>query len=153
LAEYRAQLCLLGLRELQKTWDVTNWVLQLFLQFLDQSTSKRLQLVADSEDAPAQQLAVRSASSPRTTDTSDLNLDFVMNSSAGAYGVTRGDEISAPGLDFASHLFGTKELQDFSTWQLQPDLFGGDVFGGGLDQYYNGILPRGDDGLNDVGFR
>jgi hypothetical protein len=153
LAEYRAQLCLLGLRELQKTWDVTNWVLQLFLQFLDQSTAKRLQITADNEDAPAQQSAAGSVSSPRTADTSDLNLDFGINGSGVAYGMTRGDEMNTPALDFASHLFETKVLQDFSTWQLQPDLFGGDVFGGGLDQYYSGILPRAEDGLNDVGFR
>jgi hypothetical protein len=153
LAEYRAQLCLLGLRELQKTWDVTNWVLQLFLQFLDQSTSKRLQLVADSEDAPAQQPATGSEASPRFADSNDLGLDLTMGGTAGPYSMTRGDDINTPGLDFASHLFETKELQDFSTWQLQPDLFGGDVFGGGLDQYYNGILPRGEDGLNDDGLR
>lgn len=42
--------------------------------------------------------------------------------------------------------------QDFSMFQLQPDLFSGDVFGGGLDQYYNSVMPRGE-GLNDVGFR
>lgn len=153
LAEYRAQLCLLGLRELQKTWDVTNWVLQLFLQFLDQSTAKRLQLVADTEDAPAQQSAGVSASSPRTVGTSDLNLDFGTSSSGGGYNMGRGDDLSVPqGLDYMTDLFGTKEAQDFSMFQLQPDLFSGDVFGGGLDQYYNSVMPRGE-GSNDLGFR
>ena len=33
VAELRAKLCLHGLTELQKTWEVTNWVLQLFLEF------------------------------------------------------------------------------------------------------------------------
>ena len=131
---------------------MTNWVLQLFLQFLDQSTAKRLQIVVDNEDPPAQHSALGSAPSPRTVaDTSDLNLDFGMTGSGGS--ISRGDEMNTTALDFASHLFETKELQDFSTWQLQPDLFGGDVFGGGLDQYYSGMLPRGEDGLNDVGFR
>jgi hypothetical protein len=42
IAEHRAKLCLLGLQELQRTWDVTNWVLQLFFQYLDRSTAARL---------------------------------------------------------------------------------------------------------------
>jgi hypothetical protein len=44
IAENRAKLCLMGLQELQKTWEVTNWVLQLFFQYLDRSTAARLQL-------------------------------------------------------------------------------------------------------------
>lgn len=44
LAEHRAKLCLLGLQELQKTWEVTNWVLQMFFQYLDRSTAARLEM-------------------------------------------------------------------------------------------------------------
>lgn len=89
---------------------MTNWVLQLFLQFLDQSTAKRLQLVADTEDAPAQQFAGGSASSPRTLGTPDLNLDLGMSGSGGGCSMGRGDEMNIPpALDFASDLFGTKE--------------------------------------------
>ncbi|KAF1848757.1 uncharacterized protein K460DRAFT_335182 [Cucurbitaria berberidis CBS 394.84] len=47
LAEHRAKLCLLGLQELQKTWEVTNWVLQLFFQYLDRETAVRLAMEAD----------------------------------------------------------------------------------------------------------
>ncbi|RMZ73598.1 cutinase transcription factor 1 alpha [Pyrenophora seminiperda CCB06] len=47
LAEHRAKLCLLGLQELQKTWEVTNWVLQLFFQYLDRETASRLGIEAD----------------------------------------------------------------------------------------------------------
>ncbi|KAH9869478.1 hypothetical protein IAQ61_006684 [Plenodomus lingam] len=47
LAEHRAKLCLLGLQELQKTWEVTNWVLQLFFQYLDRETASRLAVEAD----------------------------------------------------------------------------------------------------------
>jgi len=147
LAEYRAQLCLLGLRELQKTWDVTNWVLQLFLQFLDQSTARRLQ-PPEFEEVPAQQSAGGSASSPRTVVTSDLNFDYGAGNNVG-----RGDEMNVPqSLDYMADLFGTKEAQDFSMFQLQPDLFSGDIFGGGLDQYYNSVMPRRE-GSNDLGFR
>jgi hypothetical protein len=155
LAEYRAQLCLLGLRELQKTWDVTNWVLQLFLQFLDQSTAKRLQLVADTEDAPSQQPTAGMSLTPRPLENSEAGPDYGMyGPSPGAgYVMSKVDEAAmAQSLDFASHLFGTKEAEDFSLFQLQPDIFGGDIFGGGLDQYYNSMLPRAD-GMGDVGLQ
>ncbi|THC90200.1 hypothetical protein EYZ11_010330 [Aspergillus tanneri] len=44
LAEHRARLCLLGLQELQKTWDLENWVLDLFFRCLDDSTARTLRL-------------------------------------------------------------------------------------------------------------
>lgn len=47
LAEHRAKICLMGLQELQKTWEVTNWVLQLFFRYLDRSTAARLAMEAD----------------------------------------------------------------------------------------------------------
>jgi hypothetical protein len=47
IAEHRAKLCLLGLQELQRTWEVTNWVLQLFFQYLDRTTAARLTMEAD----------------------------------------------------------------------------------------------------------
>jgi hypothetical protein len=129
----------LGLRELQKTWDVTNWVLQLFLQFLDQSTAKRLQISTENEEQPIQQ--TMGISQPTTLETSDTAVEIDQNSiTSQGYGLARSDEISrdtiSQGLDFASLLFGSKEAEDFSMFQLQPDLFSGDVFGGGLDQYY-----------------
>ncbi len=42
LAEHRAQICLLGLKEIQKYWEVSNLVLELFFQYLDDSTAKKL---------------------------------------------------------------------------------------------------------------
>ncbi|KAK1700651.1 cutinase transcription factor 1 alpha [Colletotrichum godetiae] len=47
IIEHRAKLCLLGLQELQKTWEVRMWVLQLFFQYLDQSTAARLRMQDD----------------------------------------------------------------------------------------------------------
>ncbi|KAB8234160.1 Zn(II)2Cys6 transcription factor [Aspergillus alliaceus] len=44
LAEHRAKLCLLGLQELQKTWDLENWVLDLFFRCLDDGTARTLRL-------------------------------------------------------------------------------------------------------------
>lgn len=63
LAEHRAKLCLLGLQELQKTWEVTNWVLQLFFQYLDRSTAARLAMEAD--DIGISSVAARSGSVTR----------------------------------------------------------------------------------------
>lgn len=86
LAEHRAKLCLLGLQELQKTWEVTNWVLQLFFQYLDRSTAARLAMEADdigisSVAAPSGQ-ATRS-STPLTqhghsVDTDDVDAMITM---------------------------------------------------------------------------
>ncbi|KAJ5260556.1 hypothetical protein N7478_012161 [Penicillium angulare] len=44
LAEHRAKLCLLGLKELQKAWDLENWVLDLFFRCLDDRTARDLRL-------------------------------------------------------------------------------------------------------------
>ncbi|KAF4635629.1 hypothetical protein G7Y89_g2466 [Cudoniella acicularis] len=111
-----------------KTWDVTNWVLQLFFQFLDQSTATKLQLVAENEDPPAQQSAT---GSPGPQDSSDPAMELDSNQlSTQGYTLGRNDEFARDNisLDIASHLFGTKEAKDFSLFQLQPDLFSGDMF-------------------------
>lgn len=47
IAEHRAKICLLGLEELRKTWEMQNWILQLFFQYLDRSTAARLLAQAD----------------------------------------------------------------------------------------------------------
>jgi hypothetical protein len=58
LAEHRAKLCLLGLKELQKSWDLENWVLDLFFHCLDDRTAENLRLVDNglSESALSTQL-------------------------------------------------------------------------------------------------
>lgn len=43
IAEHRAQICLLGLVEMQKYWRINNNILDLFFQYLDESIAKRLQ--------------------------------------------------------------------------------------------------------------
>ncbi|GKT64009.1 cutinase transcription factor 1 [Colletotrichum tofieldiae] len=47
-----AQMCLLGLKEIQKYWRINNNVLDLFLQYLDESIAKRIN-GDGSEPAPA----------------------------------------------------------------------------------------------------
>ena len=66
VAEMRAKLCLHGLQELQKTWEVANWVLQLFFHYLDRTTAASLQLKQDSE-TPATIHPQTSNAAPPTT--------------------------------------------------------------------------------------
>ncbi|OKO98657.1 hypothetical protein PENSUB_9097 [Penicillium subrubescens] len=53
LAEHRAKLCLLGLKELQKSWDLENWVLDLFFHCLDDRTAQNLRLIDNGMSASA----------------------------------------------------------------------------------------------------
>jgi hypothetical protein len=72
LAEHRAKLCLMGLQELQKTWEVTNWVLQLFFRYLDRSTAARLAMEADDvgfASVASQTPSGRGSSGPTTLET------------------------------------------------------------------------------------
>lgn len=64
LAENRAQICLLGLKEVQKFWRINNTVLDLFLQYLDESIAKRLRGDGDtSREEGASAVASREGSS------------------------------------------------------------------------------------------
>ncbi|KAL6354274.1 hypothetical protein LRP88_11600 [Fusarium phalaenopsidis] len=68
VTEHRAKLCLLALQELQKTWEVKNWILQVFFQYLDRPTAARLQLGEDwSEGVPAPRLATETHPPPATS--------------------------------------------------------------------------------------
>ncbi|KAL2811721.1 hypothetical protein BJX63DRAFT_398755 [Aspergillus granulosus] len=53
LAEHRARLCLLSLEELQKSWDLENWVLHLFFKGLDDGTAQSLRLSTPGEAGSA----------------------------------------------------------------------------------------------------
>lgn len=52
LAENRAQICLLGLQEIQKYWRINNNVLDLFLQYLDVSIAQRLHGASQAQGMP-----------------------------------------------------------------------------------------------------
>lgn len=53
MAEHRARLCLLSLEELQKSWDLENWVLHLFFRGLDDRTAQSLRPSSTSPEDPA----------------------------------------------------------------------------------------------------
>lgn len=81
IAEHHAKLCLMGLQELQKTWEVTNWVLHLFYRYLDRSTAARLQLsdeilaVSSPEHSRTSELTKRVSSSNSAPPKSPLDLN------------------------------------------------------------------------------
>lgn len=52
IAESRAQMCLLGLQEIQKYWRINNNVLDLFLQYLDVSIAQRLHGASQAQVMP-----------------------------------------------------------------------------------------------------
>jgi hypothetical protein len=95
LAEHRAKLCLLGLKELQKSWDLENWVLDLFFHCLDDRTAENLRLVDNglSESALSTQLTngthmpdssslhtpCSPTSRPLSPTSADSNLPIVQN--------------------------------------------------------------------------
>lgn len=63
LAENRAQMCLIGLKEMQKYWEVNNLVLELFFQYIDESTARTLRPseAATSSDAAPNEDGTRAA--------------------------------------------------------------------------------------------
>ncbi|OKL63763.1 hypothetical protein UA08_00036 [Talaromyces atroroseus] len=67
LAEHRAKLCLLGLKELQKSWDLNYWVLEIFFHCLDESTAEYLQLSEEKNNH-----SIRSSSNKTGTGTTNF---------------------------------------------------------------------------------
>lgn len=66
LAEHRAQICLLGLKEVQKFWRINNTVLDLFLQYLDGSIARRLR--GEDDNASVEKKIITSASNATATE-------------------------------------------------------------------------------------
>ncbi|KAG7131282.1 Cutinase transcription factor 1 alpha like protein [Verticillium longisporum] len=71
IAETRAQICLLGLKEIQKYWRININVLDLFLQYLDESIAKRLH--GDQHETSLHSSTILDAANPvdSVIDTSD----------------------------------------------------------------------------------
>lgn len=128
-------------------------MLQLYFEFLDQSIAKRLQ-PTHSDDAPVMPRNGASINQQHPATVHDFEATQagtpLSRSVEQAFGnpdwntdrQTMQPRHLVDSLDFASHLFSSREAEDFSMFQLQPDLFAGDMFGGGLDHYYNSMVPR-----------
>lgn len=103
-------------------------------------------MVVETEDRQLPRLSAIPTAASSDTGTLDATLSLSQTPLSPGYssGEMPKDNFSQ-GLDFASQLFGSKEAEDFSMFQLQPDLFSGDLFGAGLDQYYDSLMSRGGD--------
>jgi hypothetical protein len=127
IAEHRAKLCLMGLQELQKTWEVTNWVLQLFFQYLDRSTAARLQISDNNlpnltpERIKGSEQLTQTLQSKAATSPMDLN--------GMVYGYNDGTPASAAPSD-TPWSWSTEEANQFLFSQIENDFSFGE--GGGI---------------------
>lgn len=99
LAENRAQMCLIGLKEMQKYWEVNNLVLELFFQYLDESTAKTLrpsEVELGPDTAPVNydsSISAMQASSVSENTTSTLYNDGQGLQSPGGLGLAMDDTL------------------------------------------------------------
>ncbi|KAJ4253785.1 hypothetical protein NW762_010179 [Fusarium torreyae] len=79
IAESRAQMCLLGLQEIQNYWRINNNVLDLFLQYLDVSIAQRLNGTSQSHNAahPGPDSTAEGQQGNENEADSDIGLDFL----------------------------------------------------------------------------
>lgn len=131
IAEKRAQVCLLGLKELKKTWDVDNWVLKLFFQHIDNPTKERLQLEEKANTVTQQSHDVEGSSSHHNggagyaTTTTSAQSALVPSERS-----TLLPQPDLSGFDWisVSQFFNSKEAENFSLYQLEPNLLGDERF-------------------------
>lgn len=79
LAENRAQICLMGLHEIQKYWRINNLVLDFFFQYLDDSTARILLAAADIDRQDFGKSSTTSSVRPTTTTTYTLTDSIPQN--------------------------------------------------------------------------
>lgn len=136
LAEHRAKLCLLGLQELQKTWEVTNWVLQLFFQYLDRETASRLVMEADDVGA-GQQL---DRQTPASAITQQLPQDHATDSIASRY-TQQGGDFTSSSSSPKPLAWTLDEADQYLFMQIENDFAFGE---GGLQEWVpDGVLNNG----------
>lgn len=136
IAEHRAKICLMGLQEIQKTWEVTNWVLQLFFQYLDRSTAARLQMpddtlprtsVTETNDEPQAQRTI-----PLSTPMLPLDLN-------GMPRMGNGDDFGTAAADHDTPWsWTTEEANSFLFSQIENDFSFKFGEGGGIFDWNSG---------------
>ncbi|KAF2655672.1 cutinase transcription factor 1 alpha [Lophiostoma macrostomum CBS 122681] len=140
IAEHRAKLCLLGLQELQVTWDVTNWVLQLFFQYLDRSTAARL--ATEGADTGIISAETRQTTPMRAT-TQEVVDTGLMGSTGGAVGTNTIDPVMIP-LSWT-----TDEANKYLFSQIKNDFAFGE--GGMLEWSSDGLLTDNGSMISEFG--
>lgn len=129
LLEHRAKLCLLGLRELQKTWEVKNWILQLFFQYLDQSTAARLEIGEETGEPDA---APRQTSNSRGA-TANVEGGFLEE----VHNTTLHNTDLSPGFEMP-WLRSTEDVGQFLYSQIENKFVNNE--GGALDWYIADLI-------------
>ncbi|KAJ6439799.1 cutinase transcription factor 1 alpha [Purpureocillium lavendulum] len=143
IAEHRAQMCLLCLKEIQKYWRINNNVLDLFLQYLDRSIADRLHAAqADGAAGHGGSMDAGGAGdgSMGGTMTTKRSESSVATALSPSMPPPRGaGEAFSPGADHHHHSSQTGRAQDDLTL-LE-------------DQYFNLVHGHweGDDALGDLG--
>ncbi|KAF2023853.1 hypothetical protein EK21DRAFT_80012 [Setomelanomma holmii] len=136
LAEHRAKLCLMGLQELQKTWEVTNWVLQLFFRYLDRTTAARLTMEADDvgfSSAASRTPSGRDSLGPRSHPTPKLpQIEGTAPPAVQLPAPWNGDLGSAPWLGATPWSWSTDEANQYLFTQIENDFAFGE---GGMQQW------------------
>ncbi|KAF9880852.1 hypothetical protein CkaCkLH20_01894 [Colletotrichum karsti] len=127
ILEHRAKLCLLGLQELQKTWEGRNWVLQLFFQYLDRSTAARLRMQDDSNELSDTQRHPAAAVSDSRPD----SVDDMCRSSQRLPQPLNADGLDTLLVSDTPWSWSTEEANQFLFSQIEKDFAFGE--GGVLD--------------------
>ncbi|KAJ4299647.1 hypothetical protein N0V90_004893 [Kalmusia sp. IMI 367209] len=159
IAEHRAKLCLLGLQELQRTWEVTNWVLQLFFQYLDRTTATRLAMEAGDigmENVASKSQDVNSIVTPSTAPPPGQTQTLVSNATATTPTITPGrTQIEDVDNAVTPWSWTTDEANQYLFSQIESNFAFGE---GGMSQWcpddvLHGALPElglgGFDTFND----
>jgi hypothetical protein len=146
LAEQRAQVCILGLKELQKSWDVNNWVLQLFFQFLDEPTANKLH-ISEFEESSSAMDSLTSRQNGTEAGRIPYRNDLV--TPAPSQPEDMDTEPSVQGVDdFGLKMSGAMgEAYNMPFYSIQPETFNLDFYDDDLSQYFAGnATPR----MNDL---
>jgi hypothetical protein len=140
IAEHRAKLCLMGLQELQKTWEVTNWVLQLFFQYLDRSTAARLQISDETLPASSPEQSKIREQIRGTLQSKATNAPMDLNGMG--YGYNEASQVTTSDTPWS---WSTEEANQFLFSQIENDFNFGE--GGNIldwqDTLHN-VLPQFD---------
>ncbi|KAJ5358349.1 uncharacterized protein N7496_010762 [Penicillium cataractarum] len=124
LAEHRAKLCLLGLKELQKSWDLENWVLDLFFHCLDDRTARNLRLIDNGMSASA--LSSQLTKGPQIPDSSSL--DTPCSNTSRPLSPTSADSV-LPGLQVTGPLNPMEDASINMDWYELFNVEGEDISG------------------------
>ena len=143
IAEHRAQMCLLCLKEIQKYWRINITVLDLFLQYLDCSIAERLHATNPTDDRGATDVSGE-AGADQTLAPAPASTGMPASNGAAVGGMVNPPVPSQPDMTFDDEYFtnlmnghweGDDALGDLGLFLQVDDASAGkglNVFGKGL---------------------